>query len=239
MIKSWKGLLLPAAVVVVLSLPAPALADRSLESEYEKLLSVGLKLQPELRDEVVLAYTRFVNYKALAALDGDEFSKNRLEEMEKVPLGEMLDQAGAYRGFMLAAGLGVYDFSNRRFPILYYVSRDSIRLYRPCLEAGIRRSCRIETPIGILPEDIYVNVDFMSLPLWVAADPVDAELLVRKLTAAGDARRTINMDVSFVATSLLKSPSKWSITFKPSVKAFSMRYGTLTAGPGQGLQWHP
>lgn len=239
MIQSWKGLLIPAAVVFAASLPAPTLADRSLDSNYEKLLGVGLQLQPELRHEVVLAYTRFVNYKALAALGSDEFAKNRLEEMEKVPLEEILDQAGAYRGFLFAAGLGDYDFSNRRFPILYYVSRDSIRLYRPCLESGMRRSCRIETPIGILPEDIYVNVDFMSLPLWVAADPVDAELLIEKLTAAGEVRRTINMDVSFVATSLLKSPSKWLITFTPSVKAFSMRYGTLTPGPGKGLQWHP
>ena len=240
MIMRWKGLVLRACIVVLASWASPALADRSLDLNYEKLLGVGIKLHPELREDVILAYTRFVNFEALAAIDGNEFARKRLEDMEKTPIEEMLVQGGAsYSGYILAAGLGVYDFSNSRFPILYYVSRDPARLYRPCLKSGVRHSCQIETPIGILPEQIYAHVNFMVLPLWVTADPVDAELLVEKLTAGGDARRTINMDVTFVATSLSKSPSKWSVTFTPNVKEFSMRYGTLTAGPGKGLQWHP
>jgi len=234
------AIMVASALAASLGWSTIVLADRSLDSNYEKLLGIGIELEPEQRAAVILDYTRFVNFQALAGLEGNEFARKRLEDMEKKPLAEILAQNGAtYHGYILAAGLGVYDFSTSRFPIQYYVSRDPVRLYRPCLESGMRRSCRKETPIGILPEYIYTYVDIKPLPQWVYADPADAELLVKNVNAGGDARRTLIMDVRFVATSLSKGRSKWSITFKPDVNSFSMRYGMLTAGPGNVLQWHP
>jgi len=67
-----------------------ARAERSLDSNYERLLAIGIKLQPEQHDAVLLDYARVVNFKVLAALDGDEFARKHLEDMEMRPPGNIL-----------------------------------------------------------------------------------------------------------------------------------------------------